>query len=70
MAGAIYVGRRLPRNMPLQRKPRKVGTSWVVTLPSDLVRMLEIPEVSDIAYEVIGRDQLLLRLVRRPPVAP
>lgn len=39
----------------------------MLTLPSDLVRMLEIPEVSDIAFEVIGRDQLLLRLIRRPP---
>jgi antitoxin component of MazEF toxin-antitoxin module len=56
--------------MALTRKPRRVGHSWVVGVPRDVAAMIDLQSASAVEYQVIGSDQLLLRLVRRSPAPP
>ena len=47
--------------MALTRRLRNRGRSVTVTIPHDLVRMMEIRPGDEVEIEALGRDQLLLR---------
>jgi antitoxin component of MazEF toxin-antitoxin module len=56
--------------MALMRKVRARGATLVVAVPHDLAQMLELGPGDSISFDVLGREQLLLRVVRRPAAPP
>jgi antitoxin component of MazEF toxin-antitoxin module len=55
--------------VPLTRRIRKRSGSAAIVLPKDIVNMLDLNVGDAVTFEVVGRDQILLRVVRAP-VAP
>jgi hypothetical protein len=58
------VGEALP--MALTRTVRSRGSSLVVAIPRDLARMMDVRAGQLLELEVVGRDSILLKVVRPP----
>ncbi len=57
--------------MPLTRKIRKRSGSASVVIPKAILDMLDLGVGDAVSFETLGKDQILLRVVRvaapRPP---
>ncbi|HEV2520633.1 MAG TPA: hypothetical protein VGX00_08510 [Thermoplasmata archaeon] len=52
--------------MVLKRTVRSRGASLSVVIPADIGRLLSVEAGDAFEYDVLGREQLVLRLVKRP----
>ncbi len=51
--------------MPLERKVKVHGSSFTVVIPHDVAKMLDLAAGDSFAFEVIGRESMALKLLKR-----
>ncbi|MEM0129166.1 MAG: hypothetical protein QXG65_03260 [Thermoplasmata archaeon] len=56
--------------MALVRRIRRRGSSGVLTIPMAVMDMLELTVGDSLSPEVVGKDTILLRVVRTVSPAP
>ncbi len=52
-------------SMPLERKVRVHGSSLTIVIPHDVAKMLDLAVGDSFAFEVIGRESMALKLLKR-----